>query len=193
METTHCWQYNNCSKPCPVRETESLFCWRLARTEGFQNAKTCEKCEYRRKWFSHEFSLDEFIRLHDRRTGTREAKRILVADDEPNILFALEETVQRAGHDCISAADGEEALFLAREIRPDLILSDVIMPKIDGYELCQSIKDDGRTSHIPVILVTVRGMVKDIDEGTRSGADAYLVKPFHAQELEEMIGGLIEA
>jgi CheY-like chemotaxis protein len=193
LETRHCWQHRNCTKPCPVRETRSLFCWWLARTEGFQNAETCEKCQYRLKWFSHEFSLDEFIRLHDRRSGNRYAKRVLVADDEPNILFALEETVKKAGYGCISAVDGEEALFLAREIRPDLIVSDVIMPKINGYELCESVKHDGRTSHIPVILVTVRGMGKDFDEGTRSGADAYLVKPFHAQDLDEMIGGLIGA
>jgi len=192
LETRHCWEFKNCGKPCPVRETRSLFCWRIARAEGFQNAEACEACEYRRKWFNHEFSLQEFIQRHDRRSGARNDRQILVVDDEPNILFALEETVKAAGHGCISAVDGEEAFFLAQEIRPDLILSDVIMPKINGYELCRMVKADSGTSSIPVVLVTVRGMVKDLNEGMRSGADGYLVKPFHAHELDEKISELIQ-
>jgi CheY-like chemotaxis protein len=191
MEPKHCWEFKNCDKPCPVRDSRSLFCWRIARAEGFQNAETCEACEYRDAWFSGKFSLEEFIRLHDRRAGRREGTKVLVVDDEPNILFALEETVKAAGHGCISAVDGEEALFLAREILPDLIVSDVIMPKINGYELCRIVKSESRTSSIPVVLVTVRGMVKDHEEGVQVGADAYLVKPFHAQELTEKIGDLI--
>lgn len=192
MESKYCWEYKNCTKPCPVRDTRSLFCWRIARTEGFQNSEVCETCDYRRAWFSGEFSLDEFIRSHNRRARQRDERKILVVDDEPNILFALEETVKAAGHGCISAVDGEEALFLAREILPDLILSDVIMPKINGYELCRIVKSEERTNDIPVVLVTVRGMMKDINEGSDAGADGYLVKPFHAQELEEKIGELLE-
>lgn len=193
MEVKNCWEYKGCTKPCPVKESRSLFCWRIARAEGFQSVEACEACDYRRKWFSHEFSLDEFIRTHDRRSRARTTKNILVVDDEPNILFALEETVKAAGHGCISAVDGEEALFLAREIQPDLVVSDVIMPKINGYELCRIVKSENLTSAIPVVLVTVRGMLKDISQGTDAGADGYLVKPFHAQELEAKISEFLPA
>lgn len=192
MESKHCWEHKGCTRPCPVRDSRSLFCWRIARAEGFQSVEACEACDYRRRWFSHEFSLEKFILTHDRRARARNARNILVVDDEPNILFALEETVKAAGHGCISAVDGEEALFLAREIQPDLIVSDVIMPKINGYELCRIVKSEERTNDIPVVLVTVRGMMKDINEGSDAGADGYLVKPFHAQELEEKIGELLE-
>jgi len=193
LESKHCWEHKDCTRPCPVRDSRSLFCWRIARAEGFQSVETCEACDYRRRWFSHEFSLDEFIRTHDRRARSRNARNILVVDDEPNILFALEETVKAAGHGCISAVDGEEALFLAREIQPDLILSDVIMPKINGYELCRTVKSDDSIRNIPVVLVTVRGMLKDLAEGQDAGADGYLIKPFHAQELEEKISQLLPA
>lgn len=193
MESKHCWEHKDCTRPCPVRDSRSLFCWRIARAEKFQSVEACEACDYRRRWFSHEFSLDEFILTHDRRGRARNARNILVVDDEPNILFALEETVKAAGHGCISAVDGEEALFLAREIQPDLIVSDVIMPKINGYELCRIVKSEDRTNAIPVVLVTVRGMMKDINEGNDAGADGYLVKPFHAQDLEAKIGELLEA
>jgi CheY-like chemotaxis protein len=193
LESKHCWEHKGCTRPCPVKDSRSLFCWRIARAEGFQSIEACDACDYRRKWFSHEFSLDEFIRTHDRRARSRNARNILVVDDEPNILFALEETVKAAGHGCISAVDGEEALFLAREIRPDLIVSDVIMPKINGYELCRTVKTDDRISAIPVVLVTVRGMLKDLAEGQDAGADGYLVKPFHAQELEAKISEILPA
>lgn len=193
METTFCWESMACSRTCPVKESRTLFCWRVARVEGFRSLEQCEVCSYRKKWFSGEYSLAEFIRKNDRRSGDRATSRILVVDDEPNILYALEETVRAEGYDCISALDGDEGLFLARQIRPDLIISDVIMPKINGYELCTTVKRENATRHIPVILVTVRGMMKDRTLGEDAGADAYLIKPFHAQELAEMIGALIPA
>lgn len=191
MNEKLCWEFKGCTRPCPVKDTESLFCWRVALVEGFQSPETCALCDYRVKWMSQGFSLQGFIARRDRRRLPRGRKRVLVVDDEPNILYALEETVRAGGHDCLCATDGEEALFLARETRPDLIISDVIMPKLNGYELCETVKADGRTRHIPVILVTVRGMVKDIERGERSGADSYLVKPFHAHELEEKIGAFL--
>ena len=193
MDTTFCWESMACSRTCPIKESRTLFCWRMARVEGFRSLEQCETCSYRKKWFSGEYSLTEFIRKNDRRSGDRKTSRILVVDDEPNILYALEETVRAEGYDSISALDGEEGLFLALQLRPDLNISDVIMPKINGYELCTTIKSENATRHIPVILVTVRGMLKDRTLGEDAGADAYLVKPFHAQELAERIGALIPA
>ena len=95
------------------------------------------------------------------------------------------------GYECLSALDGEEGLFLVQQLKPDLVVSDVIMPTVNGYELCQTIKYDAGTRHIPVILVTVRGMTHDITLGESVGADAYLVKPFQARELAESIRSLL--
>ena len=187
MDQKFCWEYKGCERPCPVRESRSLFCWRIARMEGFQHPDVCDACDYRAKWFNRDYSIVDFVKREDRRISARNSKRVLVVDDEPNILYALEETVKSGGHDCLTACDGEEALFLAREIKPDLIISDVIMPKVNGYELCEALKGDGQTRHIPVILITVRGKAADVVTGRDAGADGYIVKPFHAHELEEKI------
>ena len=191
MGFRHCWEFKDCDRPCPVKKSQSLFCWKIARTEGFQHPEACEKCDYRRAWFQGEYSVSNFIQKNERRRQRRNARRILVVDDEPNILYALEETVRSEGYDCLSALDGEEGLFLARQLQPDLVVSDVIMPKVNGYELCQAIKYEPGTRHIPVILVTVRGMTHDITLGESVGADAYLVKPFHSQELSASICSLL--
>ncbi len=192
MNESFCWEFKNCREDCPVRESQSLFCWRVARTEGFRNLETCGRCDYRMMWMTHRYTLRSFIGARDRRRRSRRGrKRVLVVDDEPNILYALEESVRQSGYDCIGAPDGEEALFLARETAPDLIITDIVMPKINGFELCRAVKRDEQTRGTPVVVVTVRGMVKDVREGERSGADAYIVKPFHARELEEKIRALI--
>lgn len=186
-----CWEFKNCEKPCPVRATESIFCWRIAHIEGFRTTADCDACAYRRKWFGEEFSLHEFIRNYDRRQSRRVTKRVIVIDDEPNIRFALEETVRGEGYSCLSTDNGEDGFLFVREVLPDLVIADVIMPKIDGYELCRAIKSDSRTSHIPVILVTVRVREEEILLGREAGADAYLLKPFKPKELLEKIGEMI--
>ena len=116
---------------------------------------------------------------------------MLVVDDEPNILFALEETVRDLGFECIAASDGEDALVIARGVRPDLIITDVIMPRLDGYELCKRLKADAATRDIPVVMVTVRASDQDMKQGSTAGADAYLVKPFHLTDLKEIIDTLL--
>lgn len=191
MEQEFCWEFKNCERPCPVKDTRSLFCWRLARMEGFTHPDVCDACDYRAKWFNRDYSIAEFIKREDRRTSSRGRKRILVIDDEPNILYALEEMVKLSGHDCLTAGDGEEGLFLVREVKPDLVISDVIMPKVNGYELCEAIKEDSVTRHIPVILITVRGKAADVVLGRDSGADDYIVKPFQASDLEAKIASFL--
>ena len=192
MKESFCWEHKGCSKPCPVKESQSLFCWRVARASGFQSPETCGLCDYRMMWMTHRYSLAGFVRARDRRSPARSRrKRVLVVDDEPNILYALEESVKAIGYDCLGAPDGEEALFLARETAPDLIITDIVMPKINGFELCRAVKREEVTAGIPVIVVTVRGMMKDVREGERSGADAYIVKPFHAWDLEKTIRSML--
>jgi DNA-binding response OmpR family regulator len=114
-------------------------------------------------------------------------KQVVVVDDEPNIRFALEETVRGEGYNCLAADNGEDGFIFIREVLPDLVIADVNMPKINGYELCRAIKSDSRTSHIPFILVTVRVKDEEIDLGREAGADAYLLKPFKASDLLEKI------
>lgn len=191
MKFEFCWEHRNCDKLCPVRESQSIFCWRIARTERLCHPDVCAQCSYRRNWFGHEYSLQEFIRNNDRRHGRRQAKRVLVVDDEPFFLYALEETVRGIGYNCMTAVDGEEGLFFAQEALPDLIITDIIMPKVDGYELCRTLKRDARTRDIPVIIVTVRYAQKDIDEGTKAGAAVYLVKPLKPASLVKYIGALV--
>lgn len=168
-----------------------LFCWLLARQEGLRSATDCEQCDYRQRWVRGELNTRDFVKRFDRRKLPRHTRKILVVDDEPNILYALEEAVRGKGYECISACDGEEGLIMARGIRPDLIITDVIMPKIDGYEFCERLKQDPETSKIPVIIVTVRASEKDIRHGSQSGADAYLTKPFQVHELEGKIDLLL--
>jgi CheY-like chemotaxis protein len=182
-----CWEFKNCEKDCPVRATESIFCWRIAHEKGFRTTADCDACAYRRKWFGEEYSLHEYIRNYERRQSRRMTKQVVVIDDEPNIRFALEETVRGEGYSCLSTDNGEDGLLFVREMLPDLVIADVIMPKLDGYELCRAIKSDSRTAHIPVILVTVRVKEDEIRFGKEAGADAYLLKPFKAKKLLEAI------
>jgi PleD family two-component response regulator len=193
MKFEFCWEHRECDRLCPVKESQSIFCWRIARTEKLCHPDTCAQCSYRQNWFSNEYSLKEFIEKNDRQRNRRVSKRILAVDDEPNFLYALEETVLAEGYNCLTAIDGEEGLFFAREAPPDLIITDVMMPKVNGYELCRAVKADSRTKHIPIIVVSVRSSQKDIDEGMDAGADVYLVKPFQSSELEGHIKTLISS
>jgi twitching motility two-component system response regulator PilH len=191
MAFEFCWEHRKCTRECRVRDMQVLFCWHLARHEGFGTPGECENCSYRLRWVTGELTTQDFVARFERRAAPRHERRILVVDDEPNILFALEETVRDKGFACVSACDGEEGLIIARGIRPDLIITDVIMPKLNGYELCERLKADPGTRHIPVVMVTVKAGVKDHELGEHAGADAYLVKPFQAQDLARTIELLI--
>jgi CheY-like chemotaxis protein len=187
MALAFCWEHHRCTRPCRVRELGALFCWQVARREGLREREECEACSYRRRWERGEFAPGEVVAHLEGAAGGRRRVRVLVADDEPNILYALEEAVRGLGHECLSACDGAEALLIARAVRPDLVITDVIMPRLNGLELCERLKGDPETSAIPVVLVTVRAADKDLRAGDRSGADAYITKPFQMHDLEETI------
>ncbi|HWR97148.1 MAG TPA: response regulator [Candidatus Methanoperedens sp.] len=191
MTFEFCWEHKRCTRTCRVRDLQVLFCWHLSIGEGRVNREDCETCSYRQRWASGELSTADFLKRGERRTRPRPARRVLVVDDEPNILYALEETVRDLGFECIAACDGEEALIIARGVRPDMIITDVIMPRLDGYELCQRLKADKTTRSIPVVMVTVRAGDKDHRKGSAVGADAYLVKPFHLSDLQQVIDELL--
>lgn len=117
--------------------------------------------------------------------------KILVVDDEVNITQILEFSIGSEGYEVITAANGEEAIDKARREQPDLIILDIMMPKIDGYEACRILKTNPLTKNIPVVLLTAKG--RDIDKrlGYEVGATDYIVKPFSPNKLIERIHELL--
>ena len=107
--------------------------------------------------------------------------RILIADDHPQIVSVLEAYAKKEGYDVLIAKDGAEALQLFEKEKVDLILLDIMMPKVDGYEVCREIR---KTSHVPIIMVTARGEDFEKIMGLDIGADDYIIKPF-APSIED--------
>ena len=116
-------------------------------------------------------------------TPERTMSRILVVDDEPHIRQILKFTLEKAAYQVFCAADGEEALEKMAEVKPSLILLDVMMPKMDGFEVCRKMRQDFALSQIPVIMLTAKGQEEDIVRGLNLGADDYVTKPFSIKEL----------
>ena len=108
---------------------------------------------------------------------------VLVADDDEDIVRFVEVNLLLEGFEVITAADGEEALDVATESLPDLILLDVMMPRLDGFEVCKRLRDDSRTKHISVIMLTAKSLSADKVVGLTAGADDYIIKPFDPIEL----------
>ncbi len=117
---------------------------------------------------------------------TRKRYKILVVDDDPNIRELIVETLSEEFKP-IEARDGNEALRLCQEERPDLVILDVMMPDLDGLQVCTRLRNETLTSHIPIILLTAKGMLDDKIKGMETGADDYLTKPFDPLELEARI------
>ena len=116
---------------------------------------------------------------------------ILVAEDERDIRDLIMFTLKFAGHEITPATNGEEAVKLAKEKLPDLIMTDVRMPKMTGYEACKAIKADEATKHIPVVILSAKGQDEEIDQGRDAGADDYLLKPFAPDELTRRIAEIL--
>jgi DNA-binding response OmpR family regulator len=108
---------------------------------------------------------------------------ILIADDDPDILALVSFRLERAGYEVVAAANGEEAVRLALERKPDLAVFDVMMPRVDGYEATRRLRQHEETKRIPIILLTARVQEEDIARGFDAGADDYVKKPFSPQEL----------
>jgi diguanylate cyclase (GGDEF)-like protein len=108
---------------------------------------------------------------------------ILVADDDPDILRFVELNLRLEGYEVLTAANGEEALVVANERVPSLVILDVMMPKVDGYEVCQQLRNDSRTSGVCIIMLTAKSMSADKVLGLTAGADDYISKPFDPMEL----------
>lgn len=110
-------------------------------------------------------------------------KKILAVDDERHIVRLVEVNLQRAGYEVVTAFDGKEALEKVKSESPDLIVLDVMMPYMDGFEVLKNLKADSETRDIPVIMLTAKAQDADVFRGWQSGVDCYLTKPFNPMEL----------
>jgi DNA-binding response OmpR family regulator len=119
------------------------------------------------------------------------AQRILVADDEERVVRLLQIRLEALGYEVVVAYDGEAALRRVAEGKPDLVLLDVMMPKVDGFEVLRRLKADPETEPIPVIMLTARGQFDDLAHGYGEGAHWYFHKPFDVAELEQFVLRLI--
>ena len=117
--------------------------------------------------------------------------RILVVDDEIYIVHILDFSLGMEGYEVVTALDGEQALEKAQSEKPDLIVLDIMMPKLDGYETCKRLKADAATQDIPVILLSAKGRNIDQKVGFEVGADDYITKPFSPRKLVERINAIL--
>ncbi len=113
--------------------------------------------------------------------------RILIAEDEPDIRELVAFTLRFAGHEVVATSNGEEALRQASEIIPDIILMDVRMPRMTGYDACRAMKADPLLKNIPVVFLSAKGQDSEIQTGLDAGAEEYLLKPFAPDQLTERV------
>lgn len=119
-------------------------------------------------------------------------QRILIADDDAKLLALLTSSLTKSGYKTTEALDGEAALEQVKKEKPDLILADITMPKIDGFELCQIIRENPETADIPFIFLTAKGELHDRVKGLNLGADDYISKPFHISEVTARIKSILQ-
>ncbi len=121
------------------------------------------------------------------------AKKVLIVDDEANIVISIEFLIKQAGYTLDIAHNGEEALEKVATFQPDLILLDVMMPKINGFEVCRRIKENPDWQHIKIVMLTAKGREVEVTKGIALGVDAYVIKPFSTKELmaevKQQLGG----
>lgn len=119
------------------------------------------------------------------------AKKVLIADDEQNIVISIEFLLRREGFAVVVAADGEAALAQARAEKPDLVLLDVMMPKMNGFDVCQAIRADADLAGMRILMLTAKGRETEVSKGLGLGADAYMTKPFSTKELVAQVRTLL--
>lgn len=119
------------------------------------------------------------------------SQRLLLIDDEPKLLRALELTFRTEGYEVLTARSGEEALMRLAEALPDLIVSDIRMPGMDGYSLARKLRNSPRTSLIPIVFLTAKDQLEDRLQGLKTGVDSYLTKPFEMEELLAVVANIL--
>ena len=121
------------------------------------------------------------------------AERILIVDDEPNIVLSLEFLLQSEGYEIAIAQNGSDALQQAATFRPHLVVLDVMLPVIDGFEVCRQLRADPLQRGIRILLLTARGRATEIQRGMDEGANAYITKPFATRDLVAKVRQLLDA
>jgi len=116
---------------------------------------------------------------------------VLVVDDDPVILKLLEVNFEMEGFQVVRAADGAEGLERAREVLPDIVVLDVMMPRMTGYEVAKALREDDQTAHIPIIFVTARAQSSDVERGMELGVEDYVTKPFDPLDLIDRVNNLL--
>jgi twitching motility two-component system response regulator PilH len=123
--------------------------------------------------------------------GGNESGTILVVDDSPTEVHIFKKILEKQGYQILVAKDGQEGVDMASEVKPDLIIMDVVMPVLNGFQATRQLKNNDRTADIPVIMVTTKDQKTDINWGMRQGANEYLVKPVAPAELLQKIKALL--
>jgi CheY-like chemotaxis protein len=116
---------------------------------------------------------------------------ILVAEDERDIRELITFTLMFAGHKITQAANGEEAVQLAKETRPDLILTDVRMPKMTGYEVCKTLRGEPEFAKTPIVILSAKGQDEEVEQGRDAGATDYIMKPFAPDKLQQRVAEIL--
>jgi DNA-binding response OmpR family regulator len=120
------------------------------------------------------------------------SKKVLIVDDEPGIIVALQFLMEQNGYATVVAFSGEEAMEAVARHRPDLILLDIMLPVVDGFEVCQRVRENPDWNHIRIVLVTALGNEANVTKGLDLGADAYVTKPFANADLVAQVKELLE-
>lgn len=116
-------------------------------------------------------------------TSVGNHRRLLLIDDDPNLILLVKDYLEFRGYEVITAENGREALEVLEQETPDMIICDVMMPEMDGYSLVRHVREDSRTSWIPILFLSAKGQSQDRVKGLNTGADVYMVKPFEPEEL----------
>lgn len=120
-------------------------------------------------------------------------KRILIAEDEPSIVLSLEFLLTEAGYEVFTAVNGADALKLAEQHKPDLLVLDIMLPVVNGFEVCRTVRSNPALREMPILMLTARGREQEIARGLALGASAYVTKPFGTRELMSKIRELLAA
>ena len=118
-------------------------------------------------------------------------KKVMIAEDEPSIVLSLEFLLEGAGYEVLVARTGGEALAQIEEHRPDLIVLDIMLPVVNGLEVCRSVRASAAVNHTRILMLTARGREEEIETGLSLGADAYMTKPFATRELVRTVQRLL--
>lgn len=118
-------------------------------------------------------------------------KKVLIVDDEPNIIMSLDFLIRKEGYELFMARNGAEAMEQVEKHLPDLIILDIMMPDIDGYEVCRQIKNNEKTAHIKIVFLSAKSKQSDVQKGLDLGADKYITKPFSTKFLMKEINAII--